>query len=189
MKLKHAVKYLLLIFLLWLLIHSIIISIDGFTDKKQNADIAVILGNKVNKNGSLSTRLKKRMQCGLELIKTGRVKKILVSGGFGKEGFYEAEKMKSFLIDNEIPDSVVIVDNYGNNTISTVKNTLEIKSKLNFNSIIVVSQYFHVTRTKMLFRKLGLNNVSSCCPYYLEWRDFYSVPREFLAFYVDLLFY
>jgi len=148
------------------------------------ADIAVVLGNKVNEDGTLSDRLEKRMECGLDLYRSGRVKKILVSGGLGKEGFFEGDKMKEYLIKNKVPDSVVTVDNYGNNTLATVKNTLKLQDSLEFKSIIVVSQYFHLTRTKMLFRKLHFVNVSSVSPQYFEFRDIYSLLREFVAFYI-----
>jgi vancomycin permeability regulator SanA len=189
MKFKRIVKLSILLFLVWMLIHSIVITIDGLTDNGETAAIAIVLGNKVNEDGTLSTRLQKRLECGLNLFKTERVKRILISGGLGKEGFYEAEKMKDFFVDNGIADSLILVDNYGVNTFATVKNTLELNKKYHFVDIIVVSQYFHVTRTKMLFRKSGFKNVSSCCPKYFEWRDFYSIAREFLSFYIDLLFY
>jgi len=76
-----------------------------------------------------------------------------VSGGLGKEGFYEADKMKEFLISNAIPESVILVDNYGNNTRLTVENSLKFHQKYKFKSIIVVSQYFHVTAQKNFLKK------------------------------------
>jgi len=113
------------------------------------------------------------------------VKKILVSGGLGKEGYYEGDKMKDYLTKNGVPDSVIIVDNLGNNTIATVDNTLGLKDSLNFRSLIVVSQYFHLTRTKMLFKKRHFENVSSVSPKYFEFRDIYSLLREFGAYYTE----
>jgi vancomycin permeability regulator SanA len=182
---KRTFKLIIIAFLVWLMGHSIYTTFDGLTDKGYKSDIAVILGNKVNEDGTLSERLTKRLKCGLSLYKNGRVKKIIVSGGLGKEGFYEGNKMKDFLISNHVPDSVIIVDNYGNNTIATINNTLRLKDSLKFKSIIVVSQYFHLTRTKMLFRKHGFNNVSSVSPNYFEVRDLYSLLREFGAYYIE----
>ena len=180
---KRIIKILVAAFLLWLSGHLIYTTVDGLTDEKKHADLAVILGNKVNEDGTLSERLEKRLECGLNLYRNGRVKKILVSGGLGKEGFYEGDKMKDYLIKNGVPDSVIIVDNAGNNTIATVDNTLKLKDSLNFQSLIVVSQYFHLTRTKMLFRKRHFENVSSVSPAYFELRDIYSLLREFGAYY------
>ncbi len=172
--------------LFWFLIHTIYCITDGLHDTKQKADVAVILGTKVNEDGTLSDRLVKRLECGLNLYRNGRVKRIIVSGGLGKEGFYEGDKMKVFLLQHQVPDSCILVDNVGNNTRLTIQNTLTLKSQYPFNSLIVVSQYFHVTRTKMLFRKAGFKNVISASPYYFEWLDLYSACREFVAYYVQL---
>ncbi|MCW3083348.1 MAG: hypothetical protein JWP12_714 [Bacteroidetes bacterium] len=185
MKLLAKIKFVFYLLLLWLIVHLTCITIDGLSDNGATADVAVILGNKVNPDGTISERLQKRLECGLELYKAKRVKKIIVSGGLGKEGFYEGDKMKEFLIKNSVLDSVITVDNNGNNTLLTVENTLKLKDQLHFNSIIVVSQFYHVTRTKMLFKKQGFKNVSSVSPHYFELRDVYSMLREFVAYYVE----
>ena len=182
---KRVSKIIINFLLVWFFGHLSYITIDGLTDNQKQADLAVILGNKVNEDGTLSERLKKRLECGLNLYHHGRMKKILVSGGYGKEGFYEGNKMKEYLTKYGVPDSSIIVDNLGNNTIATVDNTLKLKDSLNFKSLIVVSQYFHATRTKMLFRKRHFDNVSSVSPTYFELRDIYSLVREFGAYYTE----
>lgn len=185
---KSFIKFLKItctLFLLWFAVHSLYIIIDGLSDSGKKADLAVILGNKVNEDGTLSERLTKRLESGIFLYRAHRVKKILVSGGLGKEGFYEGDKMKEYLVEKGIPDSLIIVDNNGNNTGATVDNTLRLKEKLHFNSIFIVSQYFHVTRTKKLFKDRGFKNVSSISPSYFELRDVYSILREFPAYYTQ----
>lgn len=159
--------------------------IDGLTDEGRTADIAVILGSKVNEDGTLSTRLERRLECGLRLYSAKRTKKIIVSGGLGKEGFLEGSKMKDFLVQHGIPDTAIIVDNHGDNTLATVKNTLKLRDSLNYKSILVVSQYFHLTRTKMLFRKHHFTAISSVSPRYFEVRDVYALLREFVAYYTE----
>lgn len=182
---KQLFKLLLTIFLIWFIGHIIYITIDGLHDNGKSADVAVILGNKVNEDGTLSERLEKRLECGLNLYRKHRVKKIIVSGGLGKEGFYEGDKMRDFLISKKVPDTAIIVDNLGNNTRATVINTMKLKDSLHFKSLIVVSQYYHVTRTKMLFKKQGFQNVSSASPNYFEIKDAYSVLREFIGYYTQ----
>ena len=184
--LKKTLKYLFFTFLIWSIGHVTYICMDGFRDEHTKADLALILGSKVNEDGSLSERLEKRLECGLELYKTGRVKKVLVSGGFGKEGFYEGDKMREYLLSNGIPDSLIIVDNQGNNTRASVINTLKLRESVGFESVIVVSQYFHITRTKMLFRKHKFTNVSGASPVYFEIRDPYSIAREFVGYYTQM---
>jgi vancomycin permeability regulator SanA len=182
---KKRILYLISLPVLWFLIHAVCITMDGRTDEGKSADIAIVLGSKVNEDGTLSERLTKRMECALDLYNAQRVKKLIVSGGLGKEGFYESTKMKEFLVHNGVPDSAVIVDNHGDNTVATVNNSLKLKDSLGFKSAIVVSQYFHVTRTKMLFRNRGFENVSSTSPDYYEIRDLYSILREFAGYYTQ----
>lgn len=176
-----------LCFFSWFVIHSIVISIDGLWTTKSHADIGVVLGNKVNEDGTLSVRLQKRLDCAVQLFQAKQIKRIIVSGGLGKEGFYEGTKMKEYLLHHKVPNRLIIVDNEGANTLATVENTLKLRNRLHFQSIIVISQYYHVTRTKMLFRKNGFQRVESASPTYFEWRDFYSVFREFFAFYLEIL--
>ena len=185
MKPRTILTPILLGFTLWLCGHTAYTVFDGLTDSGQTADVAVILGSKVNEDGTLSTRLSQRLDYGLQLYRSGRVKKLLVSGGLGKEGFLEGTKMNDFLAKNGVPDSAIVVDNHGDNTVATVENTLHLKDSLHYTRLIVVSQYFHLTRTKMLFRKRQFTAISSVSPRYFEIRDAYSLLREFFAYYSE----
>jgi vancomycin permeability regulator SanA len=174
------------VLLAWFLSHTMYIIVDGLKDDGNSADVAVILGNKVNDDGTLSIQLEKRVEWGLKLFREHRVKKIIVSGGDSKNGYLEGDKMRAYLLNNNVPDSVIIVDNFGKNTRATAKNALRMRDSLHFKSIMAVSQYYHISRTKMLLRKNGLDNINSSSPKYFEWRDLYAFFREFFAYYSQL---
>ncbi|MCP1994655.1 ElyC/SanA/YdcF family protein [Flavobacterium sp. HSC-61S13] len=180
---RKKLYYFIVLIAIWFLCHVGYMIWDGFQQPTAKADIAVILGTTVHEDGTLSPRLEQRMLCGLALYQRGLVDKILVSGGLGKEGHQEAEKMKEFLLQHQVPESSIFVDNYGNNTWATVNNTMDLQSRIGFKRVVVVSQYFHITRTKMMFNKLGFYHVQSASPAYFEGRDFYGCFREFVAFY------
>lgn len=188
MTLPKKIAIILIVPALWFIGHVIYTINDGLTDSGNSADIGVVLGNKVNTDGTLSKRLEKRVECGLELYQKGRVKMLFVSGGLGSEGFKEGDKMKEYLISKGVPPSKIIVDNEGNNTIASVENTLKLKESLNYKNVMVISQYYHVTRAKMLFKKRGFSNVYSASPRYFEIRDIHALIREFVAYYVQWLF-
>ena len=181
-------RYGLAILAAWVLVHTLVITWDGLRDDQQRADLGVVLGNKVNEDGTLSQRLTQRLACGLALYRSGRVPRLLVSGGLGKEGFYEGTKMRDYLRAHGVPNSAIIVDNAGNNTEQTVRNTARLQPVQHFRSVLVVSQFYHISRTKLLFRQAGFTSVSSASPLYFEWRDIYSLLREFVAYYHALLF-
>ncbi|MGI4874196.1 MAG: YdcF family protein [Janthinobacterium lividum] len=181
-------KYGVGAFVAWVLLHMLLSTLDGLRDQGQRADVGVILGNKVNEDGTLSERLRQRLGCGLRLYRQGCVRRLLVSGGLGKEGFAEGSKMRDYLRAQGVPDSVITVDNKGNTTRQTARNAWRLKNELRVKSVLVVSQFYHLTRTKMLFRQVGFEQVSGVSPRYSEWRDAYSLLREFGAYYTELLF-
>lgn len=56
---KKLIKILLLLPVLWFTTHTIISVTDGLVDERTKSDAGVILGNKVNIDGTLSKRLKR----------------------------------------------------------------------------------------------------------------------------------
>lgn len=182
--LKHILKYISIAVLSWFVIHSLYITYDGLADTKQKANIAVVFGNKVNEDGTLSPRLKARLDKSIELYQEKQIKDILVSGGLGKEGYWEGTEMKKYLIKSKIPADNILVDNFGDNTEKTVINTIRIADSLKYDKIISVSQFYHQTRIKKLFREHHFKNIESSSPKYFEVRDLYSVFREFFAYYL-----
>lgn len=95
--------------------------------------------------------------------------------------------MADYLIENDVPEHHIVVDNKGNNTYLTAVNT--IKSFPNIKSVIVVTQYHHITRTKLAMRKVGFENVYGVHCNHFEAGDFLSVIREFFAYYKYMLVY
>ncbi|RTZ48551.1 hypothetical protein EJ377_13810 (plasmid) [Chryseobacterium arthrosphaerae] len=72
---KNKLKYIFLLPVLWFFIHCVYIIADGLIDRQGKADIAVVLGNKVNEDGTLSDRLAARMDQSITLYTSGRVKR------------------------------------------------------------------------------------------------------------------
>mgnify|MGYP001210768306 CR=1 FL=1 len=188
---KHIfkIKRIIFFFILWFLIHSIIIIIDGLIDEKYYVgELCIILGNKVELSGQPSNRLKSRLDKAIEVYyRQKRIKYILVSGGIGKEGFDEATIMKQYLISKGIHKEKIFEDNQGINTYKTAYNAKLLMKKLNISSAIVISQYLHITRLKLAFSKMGLRHVDSIHCNYFEIRDVYSLVREFFGYYYYLI--
>jgi len=176
-----------LIFPLWFLAHVVYIVADGLTDEIERADAAVVLGNTVERDGQPSERLKARLEKAVELYEMNLVGVIIVSGGFGAEGFEEADVMRDYLIGKRVPAENIILDRDGYNTYKTAVNTKQIMEANGFRSVTIVSQYFHITRTRLAFRKLGIENIGAAHADYFELRDIYSIVREFTGFYTYAL--
>jgi len=183
----HWVFRLGLFLAVWFLIHTIAIVIDGFTDEVAQADVIVVLGNKVMPDGQPSQRLGWRLYTAQEIYEEGLAPKIIVSGGFGKEGHEEADAMKAYLVGRGVPAEDILLDRDGYSTYKTARNTRGIMDRLGWSKAIIVTEYFHISRTKMTFKRFGIPVVYS---HHATWdlgkQDFISIPREFLAFYYYL---
>ena len=183
----NRLKYVFLAMCVWFAVHEVVIIVDGLNDEVIKSDYAVIFGTKVNEAGNLSVRLRARVDRGLELYNNKVVSKIFVSGGFGKEGFYEGSKMAEYLISMGVPESDVFVDNEGNNTMLTAKNFVQQNG--DSVSVIVVSQFFHISRAKLAFSKMKVKQVRGTHCEHFEIRDFYSLFRELFGWYKYLILY
>ncbi len=189
---KKWPKRVLLILMVWMLIHATIISYDGLHDDAAKADVAVVLGNTVLPDGSLSSWLQGRVDKALTLYQNGLVKKIFVSGGMTKPedgGWPEGDAMKAYLLKKGLPESDIIADNKGQNTYLTAKDFIAWNRDQHYQSIIIVSQFYHITRTKYIFRKLGFTQVYQAASDEYSWRDIISTIREVPAFYKYLILY
>lgn len=188
-KCRKILFYVFIIFIIWFITHSLILTVDGFRDELGFSDAAVVLGNKVELNGEPSERLKGRLNKAVELYDKNYFEYIIVSGGIGKEGYDEAEVMKKYLIKNGIPDEKIIMDNKGYNSFMTAQNTKLIMNNMNLESITIITQFYHISRTKLAFDSTGIENTYSAHADYFELRDIYSLIREFFAYYKYLLSY
>ncbi len=160
-----------------------LIVVDGLFDESQKADVIVVLGNKVEKNGEVSVRLQSRLDKAIELFLAAKANTIIVSGGVGDEGFDEAQVMASYLTEKGIPASAIIQDNKGYSTYDTAMQAKSIMAAHEWGSSIVVSQYFHISRTKLAFKKFGISEVRGVhADIHLGIRDAYSLPREVIGY-------
>ncbi|MFZ1388420.1 MAG: YdcF family protein [Thiolinea sp.] len=171
------------LFLLFVLLYALtILGIwsDGVLTGYAPSEYAVVLGNQVYANGEPSKRLQERLNRAFELHRAGIVQKIIVSGGIGIEQQDEARVMKAFLVAKGIPEFLVIVDSNGYDTRMTAQNAdqwlLDKQAPL-----IVVSQLYHLSRSKMAFEQLGYTQVGVAYPSYFEGSDMYASLREVLA--------
>jgi vancomycin permeability regulator SanA len=174
--------------LAWFLGHTGFLFVDGFRAPELPADLAVVFGNKVERDGQPSSGLERRLERALDLYRRGAVKAILVSGGLGVEGYQEADVMRDVLVRNGVPPAVILVDGAGNNTRLTAIHARAILESRGWRSAVVVTQYYHVPRAKLALRQEGIEQVTgAAAEYRFSWKDPWSIVREWVGFYSYLL--
>ena len=158
---------------------AVCIVIDGMRDDVQVSDVGVVLGSKVMPDGTPSNRLRARLDRTADLYMQGVFKHVIVSGGTGGEGFSEARVMANYLVgQRHIPNDAIILDEHGDTTRLTAQNSATLMHSHGFKSAVVVTQYFHVTRSRLALHQAGVVRVTSAHPGYFELRDLYSIARE-----------
>ncbi len=163
-------------------ISAILIVADGLSDDVKAADVAIVLGSKVEENGLPSARLRARLDKAVELYRQGLFPRVIVSGGFGSEGFDEAAVMKKYLVEKGLPEASVYVDSQGTTTHLTARNSAQLMKENGWRSALVISQYFHISRTKLALRRYGVSPVFSAHAEFFELRDLYSTAREVFGY-------
>ncbi|MBL7545520.1 MAG: YdcF family protein [Bdellovibrionaceae bacterium] len=138
---KKFYKLILAIPLTFFFLTLSFISVDGFFDLIQPSDVGIVLGSKVNTDGSLSNRLKARLDKAVQLYRQGYLKYIIVSGGLGREGHNEAIVMRKYLVASNIPESQLLVDDQGIDTWSSAKNCFAIINDKKFETVLIVTQF------------------------------------------------
>lgn len=155
---------------------------SGMNDRLGKAHVALVLGNKVHPDGTPSPRLKARLDLAADLFRKGYFPKVIVSGGTGIEGVPEGTAMRDYLVSAGIPASAILVDDQGVDTQASAENTVSIMQAGKMKSVFVITQYFHIPRSRLALSKLGVSRIFNAHPDYFEARDIYSTVREIPAY-------
>lgn len=154
----------------------------GLVEDESNFDAALVLGNKVELDGTPSARLVARLDRAITLWNDDRLKWVIVSGGTGIEGFDEAKVMAGYLIAKGIPKASIIIDSDGIDTWSSAINAKRLTEDLQLESVIAISQFFHLARCRLALRRAGFTSIGSSYARYFAERDIYGLIRELPAY-------
>lgn len=116
---------------------------DGIEDDGQNGDILFVFGSTI--------ATKYRVPLAVELYKSNRVPKILMSGG--KQ---EAEQMMEKAVALGVPIEDIILETESTHTIENVTKSKKVLEDtyglLNINRILVVSTFYHMRRCHLTLK-------------------------------------
>ena len=121
----------------------------------ENTDCVLVLGAGV-RDGNPTPMLRDRLITGISLYKSGAAPKIIMSGDHGREDYDEVNVMKSYAVENGVPDSDVLMDHAG---FSTYDSIYRAKAVFEADSIIIVTQKYHLYRALYIAERLGVNAV------------------------------
>ncbi len=145
-------------------------------DKNETYDVAIILTGITDNIRQPHDRIyfnkgAERITTPLVLYKKGIVKNILITGGTGSyntNAQAEAELLKKFLIDNNVPSNAIFIENKAMNTYQNALYTKQfLENNKHLKSKLLITSSFHMRRSIACFNKQNIDFT----PYPV---DFYS---------------
>lgn len=150
----------------------------------QDVDCILVLGCKVQDDGTPSHMLEDRLRRGVELYKAGAAPKLLMSGDHGTVPYNEVQTMKQYATDQGIPSAHVFMDHAGFSTYESVYRAREV---FQADKILIVTQEYHLHRALYIAQALGVEAYGVSADYRSYSGQLMRDIREILARNKDLL--
>lgn len=154
-------------------------------------DYLIILGAGLN-GDQLSWTLWERVNKGLKILQDNKEMKVVVSGGQGPgEWITEAEAMQRYLVEQGISKERILKEEKSTSTMENFRYSRELlKQQPSYDPsepVLIITNDFHMFRSKLLARRIGLNpvGVPSPTPWYLRPNAY---VREYFAVVKSLVF-
>ena len=115
--------------------------------------VAIVFGAGLTHNGQPTAILRDRVETGVQLYHAGKVQKLLMSGDNRSIYYNEPEAMRQYALTLGVPDSAIVLDYAGRRTYDTCYRA---KAIFGLDSVLLVTQAFHLPRALFLCDALGL---------------------------------
>lgn len=121
-------------------------------DNLKNTTYGIVFGN--------SMLIKERVNTAYDAYKSGRMKKVIFSGGSNgvsnqnNDTVAEAVKMRELAIKLGIKEEDILIDDKSNNSFENVKNSFDLIKDQNITEIAIITSEFHLKRCYAIIKKI-----------------------------------
>jgi vancomycin permeability regulator SanA len=154
-------------------------------DDARPADVILVLGSAVWPNERPSPSLRARTQKAIHLYQEGHASHLILSGGLGRYPPEEAEVMRRLAEAAGVPAEALILDQEAHSTWESITQAREIMEQEGWETAIIVSDPFHITRALFMAEDLGIVAYGSPAldspTYTLPMRRAFYTSREVFA--------
>jgi uncharacterized SAM-binding protein YcdF (DUF218 family) len=152
------------------------------TENKKSVEAGTVLGAAVWGGNRPSPVLRERINKGYELYSSGIIRNIILTGGGSPGEMTEADVSKKELLKKGVSEKNIIIENKSNSTLEqiTYLNNNYYK-KNNWKETVIISDNFHLLRTKQICKFFGINayTISSDTPLSTESNFNYCIKESF----------
>ncbi len=126
--------------------------------------VLVILGNRMNDDGSLSEKMTLRLELTVKYFNKYGADKIIVSGGIAnkKAGVAEADKMEEYLLAKGIPQEVIIKEDKSLTTKQNAAFSCPKAMELQASTMVLITSKEHMHRYYLNPIKLFKRYLKKC---------------------------
>lgn len=136
----------------------------GRGDDARPSDAIVVLGA-AQYDGTPSPQLAARLDHASDLYERGIAPLVVVTGGKQPaDRFTEAEASRAYLLDLGVPDEAILLENEGGTTYESLTRTADMLRERGSSQVVVVTDPYHVLRSRMTAAEVGLDAVGSATP-------------------------
>ncbi len=149
-------------------------------NKLPHNKVGLLLGTSpLDKQGNTNYYFIYRIDAAEELIKSGKIDYILVSGDNSSVGYDEPTWMRDSLVGRGVPEDRIVLDFAGLRTLDSVVRAKEVFGQ---DSITIISQLFHNERALYLADYNGINAIAYNAKDVTLWHKWLKIhSREYLA--------
>jgi uncharacterized SAM-binding protein YcdF (DUF218 family) len=134
----------------------ILVDRAGKRDEAQAADAIVVLGA-AQYVGRPSPVLRARVDHAVSLWKRGLAPTLILTGGTGVgDTTSEAAVARKYAMSKGVPDHAIVIERHGRTTSESMQAVARIMDDRERNTVILVSDPFHMLRLSILARRYGL---------------------------------
>jgi uncharacterized SAM-binding protein YcdF (DUF218 family) len=165
---------------------AVVLVYDGSSDSGDKADVALVTGrvDPLQDKADLP-----RLDRAIELYHKGEFPVIIVSEPFSARSPETPGDMERYLQNHGVPASAIIQnrakeDTELNATGETARDVAAIMRVHGFKSVMVITDYYHVTRVKLALYHEGVENIEKAHVGKLDKTDVWNIGRDVVALYV-----
>ena len=117
-----------------------------------SAPVAIVFGAGLRK-GKPSLVLRGRLDASIDLYRSGKVKKLLMSGDNRRKDYNEPEAMRRYAVEHQVRNADIVLDFGGRDTYDTCYRA---RTVFGITNAILVTQRYHAPRAVYLARGMGM---------------------------------
>ncbi len=118
--------------------------------------VVLVLGAGLQSDGTPTDYLKRRIETGVDILRSGRAEIMLMSGDNRYHHYNEPEAMKRYALSLGVGDRDIALDYGGYNTYDSCHRA---KSVFELDEVIIVTQGYHLSRALFACNNLGIDSV------------------------------